>query len=75
MIETGRHPSPLLILDACSEHEVPTIWGLELLLELVRSGGLDHKSVIDIARQIHTNNPRHISAKVLAEIEKKLPSR
>ena len=29
---------------ACSENGVPIIWGLEPLLQLVRSGGLDHKS-------------------------------
>ncbi len=58
---------------ACSEHDVLIMWGLELLLGLVRSGGLDHKSALDIARQIHADNPRHISPKVIADFRKKLP--
>ncbi len=59
---------------ACSEQGVPIMWGLELLLELVRSGGIDHKSATEIGRRIHENNPRHIPPKVLADFEKKLSS-
>ena len=59
---------------ACSGHNVPIMWGLELLLQIVESGGLDYKSAIEIGRQIHANNPRHISPKVIADFEKKLSS-
>ena len=59
---------------ACSQHDVPIMWGLELLLQLVRAGGLDHKSAVEIGRQIHADNPRHISSKVVADFEKRLSS-
>ena len=59
---------------ACFQHNVPIMWGLELLLQIVESGGLDYKSAIEIGRQIHANNPRHISPKVIADFEKKLSS-
>ena len=59
---------------ACFQHNVPIMWGLELLLQIVESGGLDYKSAIEIGRQIHANNPRHISSKVIANFEKKLSS-
>ena len=58
--------------NACSEYDVPIMWGLELLLLLVRSGGLDHNSAIEIGRQIHADNPRHISSWIIADFEKKL---
>ena len=59
---------------ACSQHDVPIMWGLELLLQIVKSGGLDYRSAIEIGRQIHATNPRHISPKVIADFEKKLSS-
>ena len=56
----------------CSQQGVPIMWGLELLIQLVDSGGLDYKSALKIGRQIHIDNPRHISARVIADFEKKL---
>ena len=88
MTETGRAPTPLLILDACvlidyikakPKEGMFRTWrtdhvGMGLLLELVRSVRLDHKGAVDIVRQIHADNPHHISTKVIVDFEKKLPS-
>ena len=57
---------------ACSEQDVMMLWGLELLLQLVRSKGLDASSALGIARRIHADNPRHISQTVVADFEKKV---
>ena len=58
----------------CSKHDVPTMWGLELLLHVVRSGGLDHRSAVEIGRRIHASNPRHISLRVVTDFERKVLS-
>lgn len=58
----------------CSASEVPTLWGLELILELVKAGGLAKKEAIFIATEIHKSNPRHINKKVLDSFKDKLKS-
>ncbi len=49
----------------CYASDVPTLWGLELILKLVKVGGLSNKEASLIAYEIHKSNPRHISQKVL----------
>jgi len=49
----------------CSAAKIPLLWGLELLATLHKSGGISAKSAIDLARQIHCDNPRHITASIL----------
>ena len=52
----------------CTASEVPIIWGLELILELVKIGGILKKEATLIATEIHKSNPRHINQKVLVWI-------
>lgn len=49
----------------CRKEGVPMIWGLQLLLELHRSGGLPGKDAISIARQIQKNNSKHITQQLI----------
>lgn len=50
---------------ACKMETIPTMWGLELIAKLHKSGGIPAKSAIDIARQIHKTNPKHITMKIV----------
>jgi rRNA-processing protein FCF1 len=45
---------------ALGENRVPTVWGLELMVELVRIGQLDPGEARAVAETIHTTNPLHI---------------
>lgn len=56
----------------CSASQVPILWGLELILELVKAGGLEKKEASFIATEIHKSNPRHINQKVLTGFLAKL---
>ncbi len=56
----------------CTSSEVPILWGLELILELVKAGGLLKKEASIIATKIHKHNPRHINQKVLEGFTAKL---
>ncbi len=56
----------------CKNSHVSILWGLELVLELVRIGGLFKLKATNIAMQIHLTNPRHISHKVLKDFMTKL---
>ncbi len=51
----------------CKAENIPCFWGLELVSLLRKSGGIPANSAIEIARQIHSNNPRHIGKKILHE--------
>lgn len=56
----------------CMDAAVPTIWGLELILNLTQAGGILKKKAYRIARDIRKSNPRHISARILDDFEDKL---
>jgi len=49
----------------CKKEKVPLLWGLQLLAELHRSGGLPADDAINIAGKIHQANPKHITPKIL----------
>jgi len=49
----------------CAQEKVPLLWGLQLLAELHRSGGIPAEDALDIARKIHEANPKHITPKIL----------
>lgn len=56
----------------CETSDVPILWGLELILSLVKKGGLTKKEAFHIAEEIHKSNPRHINATVLNGFKAKL---
>ncbi len=49
----------------CQKEKVPLLWGLQLLVELHRCGGIPREDALDIARKIHKANPKHITPKIL----------
>ncbi len=51
----------------CEKENVPTMWGLELLIELNRSGGIPAETALDIARKIRDANPKHITHEILEQ--------
>lgn len=56
----------------CSSSDIPILWGLQLILELVKTGGISKKEASFIATEIHKSNPRHINQKVLDGFLRKL---
>jgi len=44
---------------------VPVWWGLELMLALVRAGELAPDAALAVARAIHEDNTRHLTAEIL----------
>ncbi len=50
---------------ACREQRVPVWWGLQLMLTLVRAGELAPKAALAVARAIHEDNTRHLTAEIL----------
>jgi rRNA-processing protein FCF1 len=56
----------------CTEESVPILWGLELILDLTKAGGIGKKEASRIARDIQKSNPRHINARILSDFVVKL---
>jgi predicted nucleic acid-binding protein len=52
----------------CEQEKLPRLWGLELLVELHRCGGIPAEDALDIARKIHVANPKHISERLLKRL-------
>ncbi|MCK4303344.1 MAG: hypothetical protein KAY24_03825 [Candidatus Eisenbacteria sp.] len=50
---------------ACDDLGVATLWGLEIMITLVRSGAMRAADAISIAEKIHINNPLHVSQKIV----------
>ena len=57
---------------ACAEEKVEVFWGLRLMLELVQCKGLDKKTAMGMALQIHRTNPRHITPEIIGAFKEKL---
>lgn len=43
---------------ACDEDEVPVLWGLEVLAQVVEAGGLPVKAAIELAKRMAACNRR-----------------
>jgi predicted nucleic acid-binding protein len=50
----------------CKQKGVEILWGLEILSELHKTGGIPGKEAETIARSIHASNPKHITAAILS---------
>lgn len=57
---------------ACDDAGVNVVWGLELMLRVVAIGGMTKQRAHAAARAIHTANPLHVTAKVVAAFEVRL---
>jgi len=51
----------------CTTKGIPHLWGLQPLIELHCSKGISSQIAIEIARQIHVSNPRHITGQILGQ--------
>ena len=49
----------------CQKENVPLLWGLEILAELHKAGGISAKDAEELAQSIHESNPKHITAKIV----------
>jgi predicted nucleic acid-binding protein len=59
---------------ACSKDDVPVLWGLEIMVELVAAGHLEIPDAIAVAESIHQLNPFHISEDIVARFAARLRS-
>ncbi|MBF0475127.1 MAG: hypothetical protein HQK59_04705 [Deltaproteobacteria bacterium] len=50
----------------CKQEGVPILWGLELLAELHKAGGIPGKEAEMIVQEIRKSNPKHITAKIVS---------
>ena len=55
---------------SCSAEDVPVMWGLRLMIELVQEEQLSKEIALDIAQAIHQSNPKHIPAEIIEEFKK-----
>lgn len=51
----------------CKQERVPLLWGLELLAELHKAGGIPGKEAEKIAQAIRATNPKHITAGIVED--------
>lgn len=56
----------------CTDKNVPILWGLELILDLAKAGGILKKEASRIAQNIQKSNPGHLSTGILSDFETKL---
>ena len=56
----------------CVDSSVPILWGLELILDLTKKGGILKKESLRIAKDIQKSNPIYITTKILSDFEAKL---
>ncbi|MFO0696020.1 MAG: hypothetical protein U0230_20825 [Polyangiales bacterium] len=57
---------------SCEASGIPVLWGLELMVELVRGGHLPAEDASDAAGRIHAENPVFLSAALLAAFREKV---
>lgn len=53
----------------CADANVPILWGLELILDLTKVGGIRKKEASRIAKDIQKSNPKHITASILSDFD------
>lgn len=56
----------------CSSEGVSVLWGLQLMIELVKTGRLRAGRAIAIAKSIQASNPQHITAGIVRRFERKV---
>lgn len=54
------------IRKSCTQESVPILWGLEMLAELHKAGGISGKEAETIAQAIRASNPKHITANIVS---------
>jgi len=59
---------------ACTEDGVAVLWGLELMIDLVRIGQLGEEEALTVAWTIHSANPFHITQEIVERFTTRLRS-
>jgi len=57
---------------ACVDEQVPTLWGLELMIGLVEGDHLTVEAAASVAHAISGLNPLHITAEIVARFEERI---
>lgn len=57
---------------ACQEDGVSSIWGLRLMVDLVKAQQLTQEDAMEAAQAIHAINPRYITTEILARFATEL---
>ncbi|NLV97975.1 MAG: PIN domain-containing protein [Desulfovibrionales bacterium] len=50
----------------CQQEEVSLLWGLELVAELYKVGGITHQEASIFAQSIRQSNPKHITEEIIS---------
>jgi len=50
----------------CEQDGIPLLWGLELIAELHKVGGISAEEAEAVAQSIRQSNPKHITAKIVS---------
>jgi len=53
----------------CEQEGIPLLWGLEILAELHKAGGISAKEAVLIAQAIRESNPKHITVKIISRFK------
>ncbi len=74
LLTARRHGSTCVTNDKtlrklCRQENVPLLWGLELLAELHKAGGIPGKDAELIAQAIRDSNPKHITTKIISRFK------
>lgn len=56
----------------CKKMSVPLLWGLQLIIDLCRKGGISSASAIQIGETIRNNNSKHITRKLIEKFKEKI---
>jgi len=57
---------------ACTNEDITVMWGLRLMIELVKKDMLDKMDAMEIAESIQQSNPKHITTEIVEEFRKKI---
>lgn len=58
--------------NACKAQGVSVVWGLEIMLQLVKAGHVSAAKAIEVAQSIHSINPLYITQKIVDAFRRKV---
>lgn len=56
----------------CEQEGVPLLWGLEVVAELHKIGGITGKEAVVFAQTISLSNPKHITEEIISDFESRI---
>ena len=58
--------------NACDGEGVATLWGLEIMAPLIRTGAMPAADAVRLAEKIHASNPLHVSKQILERFSRRI---